>query len=235
MTRAQTIAENLAGVRDQLAGAERAAGRAPGSVRLIAVAKKMPPDDIRAALAAGQRVFGENYAQELRDKRAALANEAPPIEWHYLGPVQTNKVKYLSGLVAMIHSVDSFAVLDAIEARAFPQPCLVQVNISAEPQKRGVAPRDLPTLLDRFATTRFARCDGLMLIPPITGRPEDARAHFASLRALRDQEAARGRPNVALDELSMGMSNDFPFAVVEGATIVRIGSAIFGPRASTRP
>ncbi len=232
MTRAETIAANLADVRARIAAAERAAGRAPGSVRLVAVSKKMTADDVRAALAAGQRVFGESYGQELRDKRAALEAEATPPEWHFIGPLQSNKVKYVAGQVALIHAVDSAALLEAIDARGAPQACLVQVNVAGEAQKRGVAPAELGALLDRFATLRNLRCKGLMLIPPLGASPEDARSHFAALRALRDREAGRPRPNVDLKELSMGMSDDVEIAIAEGATLVRVGTAIFGGRST---
>src|SRR6185295_15485760 len=164
MTRADQIAANLAEVRARIAAAARAAGRAPESVQLLAVSKKMSPDDVRAALAAGQRAFGENYAQELRDKSAALAADAVPPEWHFIGPLQSNKVKYIAGKVALLHSVDSAALLDAIEARGAPQTCLVQVNVAGEASKKGVPPAELPALLDRFATAKFVRCAGLMLI-----------------------------------------------------------------------
>jgi len=230
MTRAQAIADGLAQVRERIAAAEQAAGRAPGSVRLLAVSKKMAADDVRAALAAGQRAFGENYAQELRDKRAALAGEPHPPEWHYIGPLQSNKVKYVAGQVALAHTVDSAALLEALEARAVPQACLVQVNVAGEAQKRGVAPGDLPALLDRFATMAHVTCAGLMVIPPFTDDPDDARPHFAALRALRDREAQIARPHVELRELSMGMSGDLEAAIAEGATIVRVGTAIFGAR-----
>jgi hypothetical protein len=233
MTRAQAIADGLGQVRERIAAAERAAGRAPGSVRLLAVSKKMTADDVRAALAAGQRAFGENYAQELRDKRAALLGDPVlphPPEWHYIGPLQSNKVKYVAGQVALAHTVDSVALLEAIEARALPQACLVQVNVAGESQKRGIAPAELPALLDRFATMSHVTCAGLMVIPPFTERPEDARPHFAALRELRDREAAITRPNVGLRELSMGMSGDLEAAIAEGATIVRVGTAIFGGR-----
>jgi len=230
MTRAQEIAAGLAAVRARIAAAEKAAGCVPGSVKLLAVSKKMPPDDLRAALAAGQRAFGENYAQELRDKRAALAADPTPPEWHYIGPMQSNKVKYVAGQVALVHTVDSIALLEAIAARGLPQACLVQVNVAGEAQKRGVAPADLPALLDRFAALPNVTCAGLMLIPPLTDNAEDARPHFAALRALRDGEAARARPNVDLRELSMGMSGDLEAAIAEGATIVRVGTAIFGAR-----
>ena len=230
MTRAQQIADRLAGVRERIARAAQAAGRAPEAVRLIAVSKKMPAEDVRAAMAAGQRAFGENYGQELRDKRASLAGEPEPPEWHFIGPLQTNKVKYVAGQVSMVHTIDSLALLEAFEARGTAQTCLVQVNVAGEAQKRGVAPDALPALLDRFATAVHVRCAGLMLIPPFTDDATAARPHFAALRVLRDREAARPRPNVDLRELSMGMSGDFEHAIAEGATLVRVGTAIFGAR-----
>ena len=226
MTRAEEIAGNLAGVRDRIAAAARAAGRAPDSVRLLAVSKKMPGEDVRAAIAAGQRAFGENYAQELRDKSALLAADPIAPEWHFIGPLQSNKVKVVAGRVALVHSVDSPALLDAIEARGAAQPCLLQVNVAGEAGKRGLPPADLPALLDRFAAMKFVRCEGLMLIPP----RGDARPHFAALRELRDHQARVARPNVALRELSMGMTEDLEVAIAEGATIVRVGTAIFGAR-----
>jgi hypothetical protein len=229
VTRAEELADNLARVRARIAAAAAAAGRAPESVRLLAVSKKMPADDVRAAIAAGQRSFGENYAQELRDKSALLAGDSTlstPPEWHFIGPLQSNKVKYVAGRVALVHSVDSAALLDAIEARGVAQACLIQVNVAGEASKKGVAPAELPALLDRFAAMKRARCQGLMLIPP----RGDARPHFAALRALRDREAAVTRANVDLRELSMGMTDDLEVAVAEGATIVRVGTAIFGPR-----
>jgi PLP dependent protein len=226
VTRAEEIATNLARVRERIARAAHAAGRAPESVRLLAVSKKMPADDVRAALAAGQRAFGENYAQELRDKSALLASEAPAPEWHFIGPLQSNKVKYVAGKAALVHSIDSAALLDAFEARGAAQACLIQVNVAGEASKKGIAPEDLPSLLDRFAALKHLRCEGLMLIPP----RGDARPHFAALRALRDREATVARPNVDLRELSMGMTEDLEVAVEEGATIVRVGTAIFGAR-----
>jgi pyridoxal phosphate enzyme (YggS family) len=226
VTRAEQIATNLAEVQARIDAAARAAGRAPASIRLLAVSKKMPADDVRAAIAAGQRAFGENYAQELRDKSALLAADATPPEWHFIGPLQSNKVKYVAGRAALVHSVDSAALLEAFEARGAPQACLIQVNVAGEASKKGLPPAELPALLDRFATMKHVRCEGLMLIPP----RGDARPHFAALRVLRDREAALPRPNVDLRELSMGMTEDLEVAVAEGATIVRVGTAIFGPR-----
>ena len=236
MSRAADIAAGLARVRERIAAAERAAGRAPGAVRLVAVSKKMTVDDVRAALAAGQLDLGESYGQELRDKRQALAGDAVRPRWHFIGPLQANKVKYVAGHVALVHSVDSPEIVEELERRGagegpdVVQACLVQVNVSGEAQKRGVAPAALPALLDRFAACRHVRCDGFMTVPPLPDDPAEARPHFAALRALRDAEAARARVNVDLRELSMGMSHDLEVAVAEGATLVRVGTAVFGTR-----
>jgi pyridoxal phosphate enzyme (YggS family) len=245
MTRATQIAEALRVVGQQIANAETTARRAPGSVRLVAVSKRMPPDDVRAALAAGQRDFGENYANELRDKRDLLGSDrnpasngaAPAPRWHYLGPLQRNKVKVLASQVALIHSVADASLVDEIERRAaaaggaLVQDCLVQVNVAGESQKSGVEPAALPVLLDSFAATPHVRCVGLMLIPPLAPSAEDSRPHFAALRQLAERESRIVRPHVELRELSMGMSGDFVVAIEEGATIVRVGTAIFGERA----
>jgi len=236
MTREAEIAAALQEVRGRIAEAEARAGRPAGSVRLVAVSKKMPADDIRGALAAGQRDFGENYAAELRDKRDALGAEAggAPL-WHYLGPLQRNKVKLLAGQVALIHSVADPDLVDEIQRRAAaaggaPQACLVQVNLVGETQKSGVPPEALPALLDRFASATHVLCRGLMLIPPLAPQAEDSRRHFAGLRTLAEREARVARPNVTLAELSMGMSGDYAVAIEEGATLVRVGTAIFGER-----
>jgi PLP dependent protein len=236
MKRAEQIAAALADVRARIAEAETGAGRPAGAVRLIAVSKKMPPDDVRAALAAGQQDFGENYAQELRDKRAALAVQGPRPRWHYLGPLQRNKVKYLAGQVALIQSIDDADILAEIDRRAgsvdggTDQACLVQVNIAAETRKGGIPPHRLPAFLDRFANATHATCTGLMLIPPFSDDVEVTRRAFAALRGLAEREARIPRPHVALLELSMGMSGDFEAAIAEGATMVRVGTAIFGAR-----
>jgi pyridoxal phosphate enzyme (YggS family) len=242
MTRADEIAHNLGVVRDRLARAEQAASRSAGSVRLLAVSKTKPIEDLAAAAAAGQRDFGENYAQELRDKRAlcdagnAGMSPAAPPRWHFIGPLQSNKVKYLAGKVDLIHTIDGIALLDEIERRsggldpAPVQDCLVQVNLAGEAQKRGIAAADLGSLLDLFADRSHLRCVGLMVIPPFADDPEASRPHFAALRRLRDEQARAARARVDLRELSMGMSHDLEVAVSEGATMVRVGTAIFGAR-----
>ena len=241
MTRAEDIAVRLNEVRGQIAAATARSRRPPGSVRLVAVSKKMPAQDVAAALAAGQVDFGENYAQELRDKRAAFETGAQPggvlPRWHYIGPLQRNKVKFLAGQVALIQSVADVDMLEEIDRRAdaagADQDCLVQVNIAGEAQKSGAPVAAVPALLDAFARARRLSCRGLMLIPPFVSEAaagEQTRRHFAALRALRDVEAAVTRPRVDLVELSMGMSGDFVEAIAEGATLVRVGTAIFGAR-----
>jgi len=241
MSRAGDITAGLHEVRARIAAAESAAQRPPGSVRLLAVSKRMPADDVLSALRAGQEDFGESYAQEFRDKRPAVAGltaaaALPSPRWHYIGPLQSNKIKYVAGKVALLHSVDSIAVLEQIDRHvasvdpAAVQACLVQVNVAGETQKHGVAPTELPALLDAFAALAHVRCDGFMLIPPLGEEPEASRPHFVALRRLRDTEAARPRPHVDLRELSMGMSDDLEIAVAAGATMVRVGTAIFGAR-----
>ena len=231
MNRAEEIARNLAAVQTRVLQAELAAGREAESVTLLAVSKSMPAEDVAAAMSAGQGDFGENYAQELRDKRPALAGIPP--RWHFIGPLQSNKVKYVAGLVSLIHSLDTVELLAEVNQRVpegSVQECLLQVNVAAEPQKRGAAPQALPALLDAFATLPRLRCTGLMVIPPLSDDPDGGRPHFVALRKLRDREAARARPHVHLVHLSMGMSHDLEAAIIEGATIVRVGTAIFGER-----
>lgn len=198
----------------------------------------MPPGDVQSAAAADQVDFGENYAQELRDKRALLAASPgmSPLSWHFIGPLQRNKVKYVAGQVAVIHSVDSADLLVEIDRRVAAiapgtvQDCLLQVNVAGESQKKGLPAAQIPVLLDQCASLSHVRCTGLMVIPPLSEDAEATRPHFAALRRLRDEHAARTRPNVALIELSMGMSQDLEIAIAEGATMVRVGTAIFGAR-----
>ncbi|MCA9662609.1 MAG: YggS family pyridoxal phosphate-dependent enzyme [Myxococcales bacterium] len=231
MTAAHPIAANLARIRERIAAA--VARRGPGpEVILIGVSKRHPIAAIEAAMAAGLADFGENYAQELRDKIAAIGHDPP--RWHFIGGLQRNKVKYAVGK-ALIHTVDRAEIVDAIEARAareeVTQDVLVEVNLGDEAQKAGIAEAELPALLDRFAATPHVRCRGLMIIPPV-GPTEVTRPYFASLRELRDRLAATPREGVTLEHLSMGMSDDFEAAIEEGATLVRVGTAIFGPRPS---
>ena len=241
MNRAEQIAANLHDVRARIARAEASAGRAAGSARLVAVSKTVAAADILVALAAGQQDFGESYGQEFRDKlveveAAAQAAGLPQPRWHFIGPLQTNKVKYVAGKAALIHSIETADVLSEIERRVAaldptaPQDCLIQVNVAGELQKHGVAPTALPALLAGFARLSHLRCSGLMVIPPYSDDPEESRPLFAALRRLRDEQAGVSRANVKLRELSMGMSHDLEVAVAEGATLVRVGTAVFGER-----
>ncbi len=224
------IADNIASIRERIAAAldRRGPGPAP---QLIAVSKRQPIAAIQLAQAAGIQDFGENYAQEFRDKTAALGHDPP--RWHFIGALQRNKVKYVVGK-ALIHTVDRMALINAIEARARAQgvlqEVLVEVNLGGEAQKAGVAEADLPALLDHFQGAPHVRCCGLMLIPP-PAAPEITRKTFIRLRTLRDQLAGDAREGVELAQLSMGMSADFEIAIEEGATLVRVGTAIFGARA----
>jgi pyridoxal phosphate enzyme (YggS family) len=185
-------------------------------VKLVAVSKLQPLEKLREAIAAGQRAFGENYAQELRDKHAAL----PEAEWHFVGALQTNKVKLVVGRAAVIHTCDRLALAQEISKRAAAeQRLLLEVNVGREPQKAGVLPEDAAALLDEVRALPRIRCQGLMCIPPAD---QDPRPHFRALREL----AVR----LQLPELSMGMSADYESAVEEGATLVRVGTALFGAR-----
>lgn len=219
-----TIAADLASVRGRLDAACRRAGRDPAAVTLVAVSKKQPPEAIREAYAAGQRDFGENYAQELRDKQAALADLAG-IRWHALGPLQTNKAKYVAGKVALLHTLDRVDLAQELARRAGGAKvrALVEVNIGREPQKGGVLPEELPERLAALAAVPGIELAGLMCIPPAADDAEASRPHYRALRELRDRLLPGG-------ELSMGMSGDFEVAVEEGATLVRVGTAIFGER-----
>ena len=224
------LGDRIAAVRERIASAVARRGAGP-DVTLCAVSKRHPAAAIRAAAALGLRDFGENYAQELRDKRAQL-DDLPDIRFHAIGPVQTNKVPLVVG-TALVHTVDRrelVAKLDARAARAgLVQDTLVQVGLAGEAQKAGVSPDEVGALLDAYADATHVRCRGLMLIPP-AGDPEATRPWFRALRELRDELAAVRRPHVDLVELSMGMSGDYEVAIEEGATIVRVGTAIFGPR-----
>jgi pyridoxal phosphate enzyme (YggS family) len=214
-----TAAARLQEVRGKIADACRAAGRELSTVTLVAVAKTVDAERCREMVAAGQSLLGENYAQELRDKAPLV----PGARWHFIGPLQRNKVKYVVGTAELIHSVDNLALLDAIAARAqklsIVQRCLLQVNVAGEAQKSGCTPDALPPLLAAFAERPSTVCAGLMCIPPESGDP---RPHF---RALAELAKLHG-----LSELSMGMSADYGEAIAEGATLVRVGTALFGAR-----
>ncbi len=221
------IAERLVGVRAKIVRAAELAGRDPATVRLVAVSKFQPAESIRAALGADQRIFGENYAQELREKSADI--EGP--EWHFLGALQTNKAKLVVGRAALVHTCDRLALAEELDKRAsalgLVQRVLVEVNLGGENQKGGCAPGGLAELLRAISGLSSLRCEGLMCIPPAE---QDPRPHFRALARLREEARAQAVCTSSLDELSMGMSADYEAAIAEGATLVRVGTAIFGAR-----
>jgi hypothetical protein len=228
-----SIAERLTGVRSRIIAAARSAGRDPATVRLIAVSKTFPTDLVREAFAAGQRDFGENRVQEALQKMQDCADLQ--MSWHLLGHLQANKAKRAATAFAAIHSIDSVDLLrklDAAAADAGAAPeLLIQVDLAREATKFGVGPAGVPALFDAATGLRAARVVGLMTLPPIPDNPEDSRPWFTQLRELREGWLASGVPAPMLRELSMGMSSDYEVAVQEGATMVRVGTAIFGTRA----
>jgi PLP dependent protein len=223
------IEKNLAEVNDRIQAAALRVGRIPASVRLVAVSKTVDLDRIRAAISAGQRLFGENYLQEAREKIAALGHE---VSWHLVGHLQSNKAKNAVELFDLMHGVDSLKLAQALEkataARGRFQEILLQVNLAGEASKSGVAPEDAPALLEQVRCLPHLKVEGLMTMPPFFPEPEEARPYFRALRELA--ERLRDVSGLPLRELSMGMSGDYEVAVEEGATLVRVGTAIFGSR-----
>jgi pyridoxal phosphate enzyme (YggS family) len=223
------IAQNLEEVRAAIAAAAHRAGRDPPAVRLVAVSKTVDLERIRAAIAAGQDLFGENYLQEAKAKIDALGRQ---VSWHLVGHLQTKKAKGAVELFDLIHSVDRVKLARALEAAAVRlgkvQDILIQVNQGGEETKSGVVPEAAPELLREIARLPHLRVVGLMTMPPWFSDPEAVRPYFRDLRELR--ERLRDQSGLPLPELSMGMSGDYAAAVEEGATLVRVGTAIFGRR-----
>lgn len=232
MTLADTIAGNLHDVRTRIDAAARRAGRAPGDVRLVAVSKTFSADHVRAAYAAGQLDFGENKVQEALQKQEQTGGLE--INWHLIGHLQSNKARRAAVAFAAIQSIDSIELLrrvDAAAAEAGATPrVLIQVDLAGEATKFGAPEAEVPAIVDAAVQCRAARLAGLMLLPPWFDDPEQGRPYFQRLRALRDRLVAGGIDPTLLGELSMGMSHDFEVAIQEGATLVRIGTAIFGTR-----
>lgn len=228
-----SVAARLAGVRARIDAAARGAGRDPSSVRLVAVSKTFPIDAVREAYAAGHRDFGENRVQEALEKIAASADL--DLRWHLLGHLQTNKARKAAPAFAMIQSLDNVELLrrlDAVAAETGHKPeLLVQVDLAGEATKYGARPEEVPAIFEAAASSVAARVVGIMTLPPIPETPEDARQWFRRLQDLRQGWLSAGVPPGMLREVSMGMSGDFEVAVQEGATIVRVGTAIFGSRA----
>jgi pyridoxal phosphate enzyme (YggS family) len=228
-----SVAERLAAVQGRIRAAARAAGRPEGSVGLVAVSKLQEAAAIRAAFTAGQRAFGESYVQEALDKQARLLGL--PIEWHYVGRIQANKTRLIAEHFDWVHGLaDQHHARRLSDQRPPGRPPLrvcLQVNLDAETTKEGVAPDDVPALLAACAGLPGIRVLGLMTLPAPRADPELQRRPFRQLRALRDRLATTALP---LEHLSMGMSDDLEAAVAEGATLVRVGTAVFGPRPYNR-
>ena len=226
------IPERLARIRDRIADAAGRAGRKPEDVLLIAVSKTHPIDAVRAAAEAGQVDFGENKVQEALQKIAQSADTR--LRWHLIGHLQSNKARKAAAAVGAIHAIDSVDLLKRVDQAAADAgrtvDVLIQVDLALEDTKYGAAVADVPAVVSAAAGCTAARLIGLMLLPPLAANPEDARPWFARLRALRDELVDSGAPAGRLRELSMGMSHDFEVAIAEGATMVRVGTAIFGER-----
>ncbi len=226
------IHANVDTIRRRIAGACTRAGRTPDEVTLVAVSKTFPAGAIREAVRAGVTDIGENYVQELLAKREQLAPEQ--IRWHFIGHLQSNKVRHIAPWITLIHAVDSLGVAQEIDRRAARAgrviDFLVEVNITGEETKFGVSPDATVSFLRSLEGLGHVRAAGLMTIGPFLPDPEGSRPIFRTLRHLRDEIRALGQANATMQHLSMGMTGDFEVAIQEGATLVRIGTAIFGSR-----
>jgi hypothetical protein len=236
---AHDVAENLETVRRRIAAAAERAHRASSGIHLVAVSKTFSADLVRAAAAAGQRRFGENRVQEGLEKIETLKNEALDLEWHLIGHLQSNKAKRAAAAFAWIESIDSLELLHKVDAAAAESGArprvLIQADLAGEAAKHGAAEPALAALVRAACDARSVDLRGLMIVPPFPTVPEDSRPWFRRLRELRDGLIADGVPADRLAELSMGMSHDFEVAIEEGATLVRVGTAIFGPRTPPAP
>jgi pyridoxal phosphate enzyme (YggS family) len=226
------LKQRLEQVRQRIRQAAESSNRDADSVRLVAVSKTVTADIVREAIEAGVTILGENYVQEARDKFNALVQY--PVSWHFIGHLQSNKAKYAVRLFDLIHSVDSLKLARELDKQAAKvdkiQQILVQVNISGEDTKSGISADEAPRLIAEIGRLKNIAVKGLMTMPPYFYQPQKVQPFFAALRNLRDQMREQSLPNVSLDELSMGMTGDFEVAIKEGATLVRLGTAIFGER-----
>lgn len=226
------IRHNLQNIQKQIESACSRAGRDPSEITLIAVSKTFTADRIRDVVAAGVADVGESYVQEMTAKRGELKDEE--IRWHFVGPLQRNKVKYIIDFIHLIHSVENLRVCQEIEKRAARIQrdihVLLEVNTSGEPQKHGASPDETLALFREISVFDHVHLRGLMTMAPFVDDPEDARPSFKLLRELRERLLDDGVPEIQVQHLSMGMSNDYEVAIEEGATMVRIGSSIFGER-----
>ena len=224
--------ERLDRINKRIAEAANGCGRNPETVRLVAVSKTVDADRVAEAIDAGAAIVGENYIQEARDKFSTLYERS--VQWHFIGHLQSNKAKYAVRMFDLIHSVESFKLAKALDKEARKngkvQDILIQVNISREETKSGIAETGAVELIAQISGLENLRVKGLMTMPPFFDAPELARPFFRQLALLRDRIVERNIPGVSMQELSMGMTGDFEVAIQEGATLVRIGTAIFGAR-----
>ena len=224
---ADSVGANLQGIRETIARSAERAGRDPKEIVLVAVTKGFSAERIREALAVGLRILGENRVQEA----LAKMDEIGPanVDWHLIGHLQTNKVKFIDGRFQMVQSLDSVGLTETLDRRIqLPLDVLVEVNVAEEPQKTGVVPADLPAVAAAVNAAEHLRLRGLMTVAPMVDDPEATRPVFRQLRALRDN--TNQQLGLALPVLSMGMTDDYAIAVEEGATMLRLGRALFGPR-----
>jgi pyridoxal phosphate enzyme (YggS family) len=225
------IADNIQNINKQINDATSRCGRLREEIRLVAVSKTHGASAIDEAAAAGQLIFGENYFQELSTKSLQVKN---PVEWHFIGHLQSNKVRQIAGLVSMIHSVDRLSLAQEIDRQweKIGKVCdiLVQVNVSGETSKSGATSAETTELVKQISKLPHLKLRGLMTMPPFFDEPECARPYFRELKELADTISREEIPGVSMKELSMGMSGDFEVAIEEGATLLRIGTAIFGER-----
>jgi len=228
----ESFRQRIKTLKDRIKKAAIACGRDPETITLVTVSKTISIDTVKEAIDAGVTVFGENYIQEARDKVNALSSH--PVSWHFIGHLQTNKAKYAVRLFDLIQTVDSLKLAHELNKQAIKinkiQPILVQVNIGLESTKSGVVAKDTLSLIKDISRLANLSVKGLMTMPPFFDDAEKARPYFAALCDLRDHIDRESMPNISMDELSMGMTGDFEVAIEEGATIVRIGTAIFGKR-----
>jgi len=225
------IAENLAKVKERIKAAARRGGRSPEKIRLVAVSKTVDPERIRQAVEAGVESLGENYVQEAQKKIEDLGHQ---VAWHFIGHLQTNKARVAVRLFDFIHSVDSLKLAAELSRAALQQkkilPVLFQVNLGGERTKFGAEEKEVFRLLEQVSSLAGISIRGLMTMPPFFEDPEMSRPYFQALKNLGGEIDRRKIPGISMEELSMGMSNDFEVAIEEGATLVRVGTAIFGPR-----
>lgn len=233
---ADEIKTNILNIRESIAAAATRAGRDPGTIQLMAVSKTVEPNRIRQALDAGITLLGENYVQEAREKIPAVGR---PAEWHMIGHLQTNKVKYVVNLFDWIHSVDRLELARELDKRAGQHSrrlnVLIEVNVSGEASKNGAVPKQVLELVRQISVLPNLSVRGLMTMPPYSDDPENSRPYFIALRQLRDEIVSAALPGISMAELSMGMTDDFEVAIEEGATIIRVGRAIFGERRYSPP